>query len=282
MSAAPESLPGGPAREKDMSDWLHNLPIAWMALLVFVATYLVAGGIYGVVMALAGGERARTFKAMSPGMLPPLGIIFGLFVAFVAAQVWGDFDRAQTAVNREASALRAVVLLIASFPGEPETHMRALVRRHIEEAAMQEWPAMSRHSATLTMIPAPLAEALQLTLALTPRGDGQEAAQREIIASLQNALDARRQRIIISGSTVNWVKWTAVLLQAICTLLAIAMVHSDNRATAAIAMGIFATGVAVSVVLIASHNAPFTGDISVGPDLLLQVMPEERIPASSP
>jgi hypothetical protein len=160
--------------------------------------------------------------------------------------------------------------------------MRALVRRHIEEAAMQEWPAMSRHRATLTMIPTPLAEALQLTLALTPRGDGQKAAQREIIASLQNALDARRQRIIISGSTVNWVKWTAVLLQAICTLLAIAMVHSDNRVTAAIAMGIFATGVAVSVVLIASHNAPFTGDISVGPELLLQVMPEERIPASSP
>lgn len=124
-----------------MSDWLHNLPIAWMAFLVFVATYLVAGGIYGVVMALAGGERARTFKAMSAGMLPPLGIIFGLFVAFVAAQVWGDFDRAQTAVNREASALRAVVLLIASFPEEPEMRMRALVRRHIEEAAMQEWPA---------------------------------------------------------------------------------------------------------------------------------------------
>lgn len=264
-----------------MSDWLHNLPVAWMALLVFVATYLVAGGIYGVVMALAGGARARTFKAMSPGMLPPLGIIFGLFVAFLAAQDWSDFDRAQMAVNREASALRAVVLLIASFPGEPETHMRALVRRHIEEAAMQEWPAMSRQRATLTMIPAPLAEALQLTLALTPRGDGQVAAQREIIASLQNALDARRQRIIVSGSTVNWVKWTAVL-QAICTLIAIAMVHSDNRATAAIAMGLFATGVAVSVVLIASHNAPFTGEISVGPDLLLQVMPEERIPASSP
>ena len=271
----PENLP---AMEKDMSDWLHNLPVAWMALVVFVATYLVAGGIYGVVMALAGGERARTFKAMSPGMLPPLGIIFGLFVAFLAAQVWSDFDRAQAAVNHEASALRAVVLLIASFPGEPEARMRSLVRRQIEEAAMQEWPSMYRHRATLTMIPASLAEALQLTLALTPRGDGQVAAQRQILVSLENALDARRQRIIVSGSIVNWVKWTSVLLQAVCTLLAIAMVHSDNRITAAIAMAIFATGVAVSVVLIASHNGPFSGEISVGPDLLLQVMPEERIP----
>jgi uncharacterized protein YqgC (DUF456 family) len=30
-------------------------------------------------------------------MLPPLGIIFGLFVAFTAAQVWNDNERANTA-----------------------------------------------------------------------------------------------------------------------------------------------------------------------------------------
>jgi hypothetical protein len=33
---------------------------------------------------LAVDDRARAFKAVSPGMLPPLGIIFGLLVGFVA------------------------------------------------------------------------------------------------------------------------------------------------------------------------------------------------------
>ena len=256
-----------------MMEWLHSLPLGWMALVVFVVTYLVAGGLYWLVMALAVGERARAFKAISPGMLPPLGIIFGLLVAFIAAQVWGDLDRAHAAVNREASALRAIVLLAASFPGEPETQLRALVHRQIEDAVTQEWPAMARRRATLTMTPAPLAEALQVSLALTPRGDGQVAAQREILAAVENAFDARRQRILVSQSTVNWVKWTALLVQAVCTLLAIAMVHSDNRASAALAMGLFATGVAVSVVLISSHDRPFSGDLSVGPDVLLQVLP---------
>ena len=55
-----------------MSDWLHNLPIYWMALVVFGFTYLLAAGIYGLVTALAKGERARAFKAISPGMLPDL------------------------------------------------------------------------------------------------------------------------------------------------------------------------------------------------------------------
>jgi hypothetical protein len=51
------------------------------------------------------------------------------------------------------------------------------------------------------------------------------------------------------------------------------MVHSDNRLTGAIAMALFATGIALSVLLIASHNRPFPGAISVGPDLLNQVIP---------
>ena len=177
-------------------------------------------------------------------------------------------------MNREASALRAIVVLSASFPGETETRLHALVRRQIEDAVTQEWPAMARGRATLALTPAPMVEALHVILGLSPQGDGQVAAHRELLAAVENAFDARRQRIITSQSRVNGVKWTGVLLQAVCTLVAIAMVHSDNRRSAAYALGIFATGVAVSLLLICSHDRPFTGEISVRPDLLQQVMPD--------
>jgi Protein of unknown function (DUF4239) len=254
-------------------DWLYNLPVLGLSLVVFGAVYLATALILLAVIRLAVGERARVFKAMSPGMLPPLGIIFGLLMAFVAAQVWNDLDRANAAVNREASALRAVVLLSGGMPDETEARLQDLVRRHIMEVVQQEWPAMARRQANLTMTSPPLAEALLVTLSVTPRGEGQANAQREILVALENALDARRQRIIVSGATVDWLKWTSLLLMAVCMLVAVAMVHCDNSATAAWAMGLFATGVAVSIVLIAAHNRPFTGDISVGPGLLLQVLP---------
>jgi hypothetical protein len=256
-----------------MSDWLHGLPVVWMAVVVFGATYLVAGVIYAAVNVLAAGERARAFKAISPGLLSPLGVLFGLLVIFTAAGVWGDIDRANSAVNREASALRSVVLLAASFPGEPEERLRNLVRQYIDTAAGQEWPMMARHAVSLTLAPEPLAKALQFDLSLTPQSRGQETAQREITTAIENALDARRQRIIVSLAQVNWVKWSCLILQAIGLLVAIAMMHSDNRRSSAIALGLFATGVAFSVLLIASHNRPFTGEISVGPEPLLQVRP---------
>ena len=224
-------------------------------------------------MVLAVGERARSFKAVSPGMLPPLGIIFGLFVGFIAAQVWSNSERASAAVDREASALRSVVILAAAFPAETESRLRALVSSYIAEAAAQEWPMMAHRMITLRLAPHSLAEAMQLTLALEPTGPGQQTAQRDITTALENALDARRQRITISQSEINWLKWVCLYLQAACALLAIALVHSDNRLASAITMGLFATGVAASALLIASYDRPFIGEISVGPAPLLQVMP---------
>ena len=71
------------------------------------------------------------------------------------------------------------------------------------------------------------------------------------------------------------VKWAAILLQGLCALIGIAMVHSDNRLTCAIAVALFATGIALSSLLIAAYGAPFSGEISVGPELLQQVIPSE-------
>jgi hypothetical protein len=260
-----------------MGDWLLDLPLRAMALLVFVAVYLVAAAVYLAVTGLAANERrARAFKALSPGMLPPLGIIFGLLVGFVAVQVWNDFDRAKLAVATEASALRGVVILAESVPEEQKAKLRHLVNRHIEEAVTKEWGSMAKRRLTMARLPTHLIDALSLTLAFQPADETQRTVQREIISDLHRALESRRQRIVVSQSSVSVVKWAAILLQALCALVAIAMVHSDNRLTCAIALTIFATGIAVSVLLIAAYSRPFTGEISVRPDLLQQVIATER------
>jgi hypothetical protein len=140
----------------------------------------------------------------------------------------------------------------------------------------------ARQRATLAAIPTHLAEALNATLALTPGDEGQKLAQHEIVRSIETALEARRQRIIISQTTVSTVKWAGLLLQALCTLLAISLVHSDNRATCAIALALFATGIAASVLLIECYNRPFTGEVSITPKLLQQVIAGEGPAAASP
>jgi hypothetical protein len=248
-----------------------------MALVIFLGTYLVAAAVYLIVMRLAVNDRVRAFKGLSPGMLPPLGILFGLLVGFMAAQVWSDFEPAKLAVATEASALCTAILLAESFTEDTETRLRTLINRHIEEAVNQEWPEMAQQQKTLRDLPITLIEAL--TLALTPNSENQKVALHEIVAALEKALDARRQRIILSRSTITPIKWSALLLQALCTLIAISMVHSDNRLTCGIALTLFATGIALSVLLMAIYCRPFSR--AVGPELLQQVITSEAYDRSS-
>jgi len=142
-----------------MTYWLEDLPVIWMACVVFGITFAINGVILILVWTLATGERLRSLKGVSAAISPPLGLIFGLLTAFIAAQVWNDMDRAATAVNREASALRMAVLLSAAFPGNTEAGVRESIREHIQEAATEEWPTMGRQSSTLTLVPAPLSRA---------------------------------------------------------------------------------------------------------------------------
>ena len=134
---------------------------------------------------------------------------------------------------------------------------------------------MAHQQATLSPLATHLLEALHNVFALKPADDSQQAAKPEMIRALRTALDARRQRIVISESAVGAVKWVAILLQALCALVAIAMVHADNRRACAITLTLFATGVALSVLLIAAYSRPFTGEISVTPELLKQVIATE-------
>lgn len=261
-----------------MSAWLSNLPIWQMAFVIFAGTFCVAGAVHVLVMRLAEGPRAAAFKALSPGMLPPLGIIFGLLVGFIAVQVWNDFDRAKSSVASEAGALRNVILLASNLSPEEDAQLRSLVAGHIEKSVKEEWGSMSEQRATLTMPPALLIQALQSTLVYKPATDQERLAQSAIASSLQNALEARRQRIIVSQSSVSSVKWVGLLVQALVTLIAIAIVHSANRSASAIALTLFSIGTAVSVLMIAAYNRPFTGEISVGPDLLQQVVPNVDAP----
>jgi len=264
-----------------MADWLLNLPLLAMAVVVFLAAYSIAGAVHVVVAKLAATEWVRAFKGVSPGMLPPLGILFALLVGFIAVEVWNNFDKAKTAVATEASALRAVILLAETFPQEQKARLHSQINRHIETAVNQEWQEMAQQRATLSLLPTALIEALHGTLAMKPADDSVSYAQPEVIRALHTALDARRQRIVVSEAAVGSVKWVGILLQGLCTLLAIAIVHSENRRACAISLTLFATGIALSVLLIAAYSRPFTGSNSVKPELLKQVVVNELAPGSS-
>ena len=125
-----------------MSDWLPNLPVLWMAVVVFAATYLLAASIYWVVTMLAVSERALALRHSPQECYRHWASFSRCWLVLSPSRSASAFDKAKVAVASEASALRAVVLLAGTFPEEQKARIYALLNRHIEEAANKEWPAI--------------------------------------------------------------------------------------------------------------------------------------------
>jgi hypothetical protein len=259
-----------------MSTWLHELPIWLMALVSFGAISLIGAAIHVVTGRLAAGRHGQSFMAISPSLLTPIGVVFGLFIVFTAAQVWNDTASANAAIDAEAGALRSVVVLSAVFPEDAQIQLRKLIRDYIAYTTTTEWPMMAHEAVTLKISPPALNQALQYTLSLPAVTPGQQTAQRQLATSLEAALEARRERILISRSEVNGVKWSCLAILAICVMFTITLVHSGNRLASAIATGLFSVALATTILLILAHDRPFTGEIALSPEPLLQVMPEDR------
>jgi Na+/H+ antiporter NhaB len=71
-----------------IADWLLNLPVVLMAIVVFAGTYLVAWIVYFAVTRLAVNDRAKAFKGVSPGHAAAAWHQFWFFGRLPQAQKW--------------------------------------------------------------------------------------------------------------------------------------------------------------------------------------------------
>jgi uncharacterized RDD family membrane protein YckC len=65
-----------------MMMWLTYAPLPLLAFLIFFALYLVAALVLGVLVLVRRCGHLSSLGPLSPGLLSPMGLIFGLLVGF--------------------------------------------------------------------------------------------------------------------------------------------------------------------------------------------------------
>jgi hypothetical protein len=253
--------------------WIESQSTVTIALLVFALSYALAAVIFAAACLVAQRRVAVDLKATTPVMLTPLSVIAGLLIAFLASHVWSNIDHAHAYIAQEGSALRDVVMLADELPADVRNTMRSDVKKYLQFIETSDWPAMTEGRASWQQSPPGLAEAMMTLLAFAPRGPGEQVAQQGAAAAIERAIEARRGRIVLSRAVIAPIQWIVVAVLAALVLLTIAMVHIDRRATAAVNLGIFATAVAASLVLLMVNDRPFAaGGITLDPGVLREIV----------
>lgn len=238
------------------------------SLAVFLVVFTIAGLVYALVFHC---NRCRWVE-VSPGFFTPASVTFGLIVGFMASQIWADNSKAVAAVTREASALRSIVLIADIFPANTRGEINEIANRHIDHAVNVEWPEMHAASSYHGIIDTADQHGLKTALTITPTNEAQVSAKKILIDTVRSLYDARSERLLLSGTSINPLKWLIVSILAFMLMLITALVHKSNAKSAFTALAILSTVIASSYVLVIAHDRPFTGYISISPDLLIKAV----------
>jgi hypothetical protein len=124
----------------------------------------------------------------------------------------------------------------------------------------------------LQRLPPGLTDAMRLLLSFVPAQPGQQLAQQRAVAALERALEARRDRIILSQTAIAPIQWIVIVMLAALVLLTVAMVHIDRLVTTAINLFVYSTAVAACLALLIVYDGPFAaGGSSVEPTALRDI-----------
>jgi hypothetical protein len=254
--------------------WIEAQWTTVIALLVFGVCYMLTAAIFCLAAILSRRAVAKDLKAVAP-VLTPLCIILGLLIGFLAARVWTNLDRANQYVGQEAGALRDTILLSDALPSDVRTGVRQAVKKHLDFIESKEWPTMASGRANLQSIAVELREAMAILLSFTPVQSNQQLAQQRALVAIEQALEARRNRVLLSQAEIAPIQWIVIIGLAVLILITLAMVLIQERLAMAITMFIYSTGIAVCLVLLMVYDRPFgVGGFIVQPTVLRDIMPD--------
>ncbi|MDE2592820.1 MAG: DUF4239 domain-containing protein [Burkholderiales bacterium] len=233
------------------------------ALIAVVGSLAAVIGTHWFIQSSRWSGWARSLQGVAPPFINILGVLFGLTLAFLANDTWSAHDQATRAVYKEADALQSLATLAKPLPPAQRQALEHSVADYAQ-ACVQEWAALAQRQAS----PAVRQKADDL-LTLLASPDMAHATSNNVHALMLNkaseARDQRDQRIALSQTHVNPLKWLGMGFLGLLTLLSIAVVHVDKPRAALVAVSLFALGAAPTAAIVLIQGNPFEPPTVVSP-----------------
>jgi uncharacterized membrane protein YeiB len=217
-----------------MMNFFQEFHYVGLLVLGILATYATVGLIFWLINSPRTRAIFQNLTNVSPQLVAIIGLLFGLYMAFFANDIWSIRDRAQTMILEEADGLRGLLNVAESLPADAGAPLAAVVRAYID-AAVREWPLLARGESS--------AQARELLHQLSRLALGE---------TLLGRLNSGPQYALSQN-----LEWFAVACLGTLTLLSVGLVHLDNWRSQLAAMLIYASAISVGFTAAYLERSPF-------------------------
>ena len=244
---------------------LNTVPIT---LIMVIGVGLTVGAVLlavWLIRRVVPATRDGFHAEVSAPMLGVVAAVFGLLLAFVIVIAYQNYLEADDNASQEADALSSIVRDSAAFPEPGGDNVRGAVGAYVRSVVSDEWPRM-RDGDDSDAARGELDGIFAAFRTVEPRTAAQNAFYDDAVRQLNNALDARRNRI--QKATGGLPRDIAILLlfSSLVIVAYAVLVGSPNFWFHLLGPVAIAAVIAVSLVVLIDLSYPFSGDFAISPD----------------
>lgn len=239
------------------------------AVAAVVGTFTAVAAIQWLLQFSRWAPWARSLHGVAPPFINIVGVLFGLTLAFLANDTWSAHDRALQSVYKEADSLHSLAVLAQALPDSLPGSLKSRLSESLVGYALasaDEWSLLARRAES----PDVVTRADDLLLLLAGReiaSAAGESVQALMLRKATELRDQRDQRVALSQTHVNPLKWLGMAFLGLLTLLSIAVVHVDRPRAAFVSLVLFALAAAPTAAIVLIQGNPFQHptDVSAAP-----------------
>lgn len=251
--------------------WLE-LPVPALLATLFAFYFATAALLVWLSFRSRLSGHIQTFKGVVAPFFGSIAIIFGLLIAFLSNDIWERNKQAERIVLTESDTLVALYSLSVAS-GVDNKSLRSAIRGYARAVVEDEWPRLAVQERSLQADAALNALLREVALPGTSKDVGVERTMLDMVLRIRAA---HEDRLVLSSDRTVVTKWAAVLLLALITQIAIAVVHLEKPRPQSAALFIFTLAAVLLLGLLAVHEAPFEPPLFVPPGPIIDVL--QRVP----
>lgn len=240
------------------------------ALVAVIGTFIALATLQWFIQSKRFASWTSSLQGIAPPFINIVGVLFALTLAFLANDTWIAHDRAVKAVYKEADSLHAIATLSKQLPAPLQDEVRQAVMAYAE-STITEWPYLASRNTNQKV--SDNADQLVGLLASSRMASASGSNVQEVmLRKMGEITDERDQRIALSQTHVNPLKWLGMGFLGLLTLISVAIVHLEKPRAAFAAMLIFALAAAPTAAIVLVQGNPFQPPANVTPDPIVRVI----------
>ena len=244
---------------------LNSVPLTVLIVVAVAFTFAVVVLAVWLIRRWVPSTREGFHAEISAPMLGVVAALFGLILAFVIVIAYQNFLDADANVSREADSLASVVRDSAAFPEPGGGNVRRAVGSYARAVVNDEWPLMHEgHDSTLAK--SGLNNIFAAFRTVKPRSHEQTAFYDDAVRQLNDALDARRNRVESASGGLPRDIVVLILVSSFVIVAYAVLVGSPSFWFHVLGPAAIAMVVAISLVVLVDLTYPFSGDVAIAPD----------------